>query len=67
MAIFYRIVKTDPPTVADFLSQKALGHPLRRDTPEHRRSWEWVSVYDTVEAAQQTAVRFPGIVASLPN
>ena len=61
MATFYRIVKTDPPTEADFLSYRALGIPLRRDTPELRRSWEGVSVYDTMEAALAIVVQFPRI------
>jgi hypothetical protein len=51
MPTFYRIVKTDPPTEADFLSHRARGIPLQRDTPELRRSWEGVSVYRTPEAA----------------
>jgi hypothetical protein len=47
---FYRIVKTDPPTVADFLSYRAQGRRLIHDTPELRRSWEGVSVYDSIKA-----------------
>jgi hypothetical protein len=61
MPTFYRIVKSNPPMLADFLSQRSLGRPLRRDTPEMRRSWEGVSVYDTLEAARETALRYPRI------
>ena len=61
MPIFYRIVRTNPPTEADFLSYEALGRPLYRDTPELRRSWEAVSVYDEVESARETVRRFPQI------
>ena len=59
MATFYRVVQTNPPTEADFLSHKARGVPLRGDTPELRRSWEGVSVTSTLEAAQNLAARFP--------
>jgi hypothetical protein len=58
---FYRIVKTDPPTLADFLSHAARGLPLRRDTPELRRSWERVSVYDSLERTRAIVARFPTI------
>jgi hypothetical protein len=60
---FYRIVKTNPPTEADFLSHAARGLPLRRDTPESRRSWERVSVYDSLERARSIVARFPAIGA----
>jgi hypothetical protein len=61
MSTFYRIVKTDPPTEWDFLSHQARGLPLRHDTPERRRSWERVSVYDTPERARVIARRFPAV------
>jgi hypothetical protein len=57
----YRIVKSNPPTVGDFLSYKALGRPLLRDTPSHRRSWEGISVTSTLEAARALAARAPGL------
>ena len=59
MAIFYRVVKTDPPTVRDFLSAKALGRPLRRDTPENRRIWDGISVLATADAARARVAQFP--------
>ena len=68
MPTFYRIVRTDPPTETDFLSHKALGRRLRHDTPEYRRSWEGISVYDTLEAARENRARFPrlsGFIAEL--
>jgi hypothetical protein len=58
---FYRILKTNPPTEADFLSYAALGRPLRRDTPELRRSWEGVSTYDTLDAARAIVANAPRI------
>src|SRR5688572_10278649 len=58
-AIFYRVVKTDPPTARDFLSAKALGRPLRRDTPENRRIWDGLSVLATTDAARTRVAQFP--------
>lgn len=59
MPIFYRVVKTDPPTERDFLSAKALGRPLRRDTPENRRIWDGLSVLATTDAARARVTQFP--------
>jgi hypothetical protein len=53
--VVYRIVHTEPPTEADFLSRKALGNSAPRDV----RLWDGISVYDRVEAAQRQADRFP--------
>jgi hypothetical protein len=53
----YRIVKTDPPTLQDFLSHRALGIPLRHPTSRALRLWDGVSVHRTREqAAALTAV-----------
>ena len=45
---FFRIVQSDPPTVADFLSNQAQGrrprYPLNQET---QRLWEGLSVYDS--------------------
>jgi predicted component of type VI protein secretion system len=61
MPIFYRIVKTDPPTEADSLSYEALGIPLRSDTPELRRSWAAILVFSTPDAARRLVARRPAI------
>lgn len=61
MPTFYRVVQTDPPTEADFLSHKARGVVLRRDTPYYRRLSEGVSVSSTLEAARSLAARFPAM------
>ena len=61
MPTFYRVVLTNPPTEEDFRSHKERGIALRRDTPELRRSWEGVSVYDTEEKAREVMQRFPRI------
>lgn len=68
MATFYRIIKEPQPTAADFLSHRSRGIPLQRDTPVMRRSWEGVSVYDTIAAARAIVARFPrigGFIAEL--
>lgn len=61
MPTLYRIVKSDPPTEADFLSYKAIGRPLLRDTPSQRRSWEGISVTSTLGAARVLAARAPSL------
>lgn len=59
--IFFRIVKTAPPTVTDFLSNRALGRPRRRN--ESEEVWTGLSHYDTAERARNTARRFPALGA----
>lgn len=60
---FYRIVETDPPTVRDFLSQKARGRPLRFRTARALRLWEGVSVYRSRDEAAALAGRSPQLGA----
>lgn len=65
---FYRIVLTNPPTEADFLSNQAKGLPLRHDTEEARRLWDGISAFDTEARARRMALRYPqqgGFVAEL--
>ena len=58
----YRIVRTNPPTVADFLSHERRGQPIPRNvTPELRESWTGVSMHDTREASRAVQRRFPRI------
>ena len=54
---FFRIVKTAPPTVADFLSAKALGLPRRPNEPEE--IWAGLSVWATEAQARRQQRRFP--------
>lgn len=61
MATFYRIVKTNPPKEADFLSYRALGRSLLRDTPSQHRSWEGISVTSTLGAARALSARAPNL------
>jgi len=58
MPRFYRVVVTDPPTEADFLSDRARGKPPPR-TPELLRLWDGLSVMDTEEGAREIARNFP--------
>src|SRR5438045_267250 len=50
----YRVVRSDPPTEADFLSRQALGLPA----PVASHLWDGVSVDDRVLAAERKARRF---------
>jgi hypothetical protein len=56
--VYYRIVQSPRPTVADFISNAAAGLALRPpDTPERRRLWEGLSVYSSMRAAEASAAR----------
>jgi hypothetical protein len=57
--VLYRIVKTDPPTLSDFLSNRERG--LARRENETKDVWGGLSHYDTIERAAKTARRFPSI------
>jgi hypothetical protein len=48
----YRIVRTDPPTLEDFLSNAARGRPLP-DNPADVRVWDGLSVYSTEAQARR--------------
>ena len=56
---FYRLVKSDPPTPADFLSHYARGWEPRRKDPVTLDRWRGVSVYETEEQARAIAQKFP--------
>lgn len=58
MRVFYRIVRTNPPTEVDFVSHAALGRtpPAAFDgDPERLRSWERVSLFDSEAGARLIA------------
>lgn len=70
--VVFRIVKLGDPAaegyVESFLSHAVLGLPPRRDERDVPLIYEGISVYDTREAAVETARRFPrigGYVAEL--
>lgn len=57
---FFRIVKTDPPTVDDFLSAEARGMiPPVELSDDLRRLWDGISVYATAAQARRKARQSP--------
>jgi hypothetical protein len=58
MPTFYRIVKTNPPTVEDFISDRDRGRPPPRN-PAMMDLWFGLSMFDSEAAARQTAIRYP--------
>ncbi len=61
--IFYRVVKTDPPTLDDFTSTAAKGRPLRDPSPEACRLWDRLSVNATEAQARRRVRQFPALGA----
>jgi hypothetical protein len=57
----YRIVKSNPPTTADFLARMMLGFLPRRIEMERPEVWSGLSMYDTPEQARATANDFPAL------
>lgn len=57
---FYRIVKSDPPTLQDFMSLQELGQrPRNPNDPEVLRRWDKVSVWGEEQRARQWARLHP--------
>jgi hypothetical protein len=56
--LFYRVVRTNPPTQHDFTSNMALGRLLLDPTPEKRRLWSGLSFWATEAQARRNARRF---------
>jgi hypothetical protein len=56
---FYRIVRSDPPTLMDFTSAKALGKARPTDDPEALRLADGLSVFRTEAQAHRHARRMP--------
>jgi hypothetical protein len=56
---FYRIVKTNPPTVADFISNLALGRVPKHPDPRVLSLWNGLSVFDQESQARQKAREAP--------
>src|SRR5215211_7623813 len=44
---FYRLVRSNPPTMDDFVSNKVKGIPMARPDPEVALLWDGISVYAT--------------------
>jgi hypothetical protein len=62
---FFRIVRSDPPTRDDFLSNEAKGKRARGNDPEVLRLWSGISVYDSPRRARATARIFPYLGISI--
>jgi hypothetical protein len=61
---FYRIVKTNPPTLQDFMSNRELGRrPRDPNDPEVLRRWDKVSVWGEEQRAHQWARERPRLGA----
>jgi hypothetical protein len=59
-ATFFRIVRNDPPTRRDFLSNQARRGDPRPDLPPYlRRLWDGLSVHATEEASRRQAKENP--------
>lgn len=51
---FYRIVKTDPPTIEDFTAGSVRGRPIPAHLPvELHRLWDGLSLYSTLAQARR--------------
>jgi hypothetical protein len=57
--VLHRTVKTDPPTLDDFKSNKALGEDPRGPEIDDPSIWDSVSMTDTFPRALKRAGRFP--------
>ena len=65
---FYRIVKTDPPTIADCTPQAQLGRRLVDASPEKRHLSRGLSVFATEAQAHRQSRAYPvlgGFIAEL--
>lgn len=62
---FYRIIAGSSATRRDFLSNRALSRVLRRSTPETLRTYDGVSVFETLAQARAAAIRFPMLGTSM--
>jgi hypothetical protein len=65
--LLYRIVLTNPPSMADFVSEASRGVE-RRVRPGYERLRSGVSIFDSEDRARQRATRWPwlgGYIAEL--
>ncbi len=52
--VLFRLCRTIPPTLGDFLSHKALGRPLR--DPQSEELWDGISCFSTEEEARRALI-----------
>ncbi len=62
---FYRLIRSNPPTLDDFTSQKAKGIPMARPDPEVALLWDGISVYATEMQARNQARAKPWLGAHI--
>ena len=60
---FYRLVRSNPPTLDDFLSNREKGIPMARPDPEVALLWDGLSVYATETQARNQAKAKPWLGA----
>ena len=60
MPTFYRVVRSNPPTEADFLSDRERGRPEPADV-RLLRLMDGLSVFDSEDRARGKAVRYPSL------
>jgi hypothetical protein len=57
---FFRIVRSNPPTILDFTSNAAQGRRIRAGLPRmYHRLWDGLSAYDRADAAHAKAMVSP--------
>jgi hypothetical protein len=59
----FRIVASNPPSIADFTSNASHGRTLQNPTPERRRRWAGLSMFATEAQARRNARKFPRLGA----
>ena len=63
--LFYRVVRTDPPTREDMLSLAARGRTPKQLTERERWMAQGLSVFDSVAGAERVARRARGRIGTL--
>ena len=61
MRVFYRVVRSNPPTLADFTANRALDRVLRDPNPERQRLWAGISVNATEAQARNREIDYPAM------
>lgn len=60
MPVFYRVVRTDTPTIRDLLSLEAQGRIPRNASPRQEHLASGISVFDTLTGAERVARQVQG-------
>lgn len=59
--VFFRVTRSDPPALADFTSNHALGRILPNPSAERIKVWQGISVFESEELARRKARSVPQI------